>query len=181
MRDVRGHGHGEGLADREILPDPRELAEILASGGWMTRSEARWLVSWLDRLAPDGLAAVESRLLHGDTQASNTMVSTSPFQYTAVLDWGSAGWGDPAWDFAGVPLRAVPHLLSGYRMGGMNGATDTIEPRILWRHIQLALFTAQREPQPGRSWAERPMSMILEIARFFLSDPPEPWNSLRPP
>jgi hypothetical protein len=109
------------------------------------------------------------------------MVSMSPLEYKAVVDWGSAGWGDPAWDFAGVPLRAVPHLLNGYRMSSVHEDDDTMEPRILWRHIQLALFTARREAQPGRSWAERPISMLVEIARFFLSSPPQPWDDLRPP
>jgi hypothetical protein len=43
------------------------------------------------------------------------MVSVASREYLALLDWGSAGCGDVAWGFAGVPLRAAPWLLAGYR------------------------------------------------------------------
>lgn len=52
--------------------------------------------------------------------------------------------------------------------------------RILWRHLQFALYTARREPQPERSWAERPLTMLLNMTRFFLASPGEPWCDLRP-
>lgn len=35
-----------------------------------------------------------------------------------------------AWDFAGVPLRAVPYLLEGYRAAALE-ADETVEARIL--------------------------------------------------
>jgi len=186
-RDLaRLHGGGirQGLAakldERETLPDPRELAEVLASGGWVTGSEAGWLTRWLDRIAPAALTPVEFRLSHGDTQATNVMVNPDSHQYVAVIDWGSAGWGDPAWDFTGVPLRAVPFLLEGYREVAVLEADETVEARILWRYVQLALFTARRDPQPDHSWAERPLTMLIEIARFFCTAPPRPWIELRP-
>src|SRR5438067_1611974 len=82
--------------------------------------------------------------------------------------WGSSGWGDPAWDFAGVPLRAVPLLLQGYRTAAALDGEATAEARILWRHLQLALLVLRRGPLPGRSWAERPLAMLLEIMRFMI-------------
>jgi hypothetical protein len=57
---------------------------------------------------------------------------------------------------------------------------ETFEARILWRQIQLALFTIERGPQPELSWAERPLSMLLDIMRFLLADPPFAWNQFRP-
>jgi len=173
-------GRGANLDERETLPDPRELAEALASGGWVTGSEVAWLTRWLDRIAPAALMPVELRLSHGDTQATNVMVHPDSIQYVAVIDWGSAGWGDPAWDFAGVPLRAVPSLLEGHRQIANLEADEMMEARILWRQVQLALFTAPRGPQPDHSWAERPLTMLIEIARFFCAAPSGPWPELRP-
>lgn len=38
---VERDGPGAALGERDVLPDPRQLAEDLASGGWVTGSEAR--------------------------------------------------------------------------------------------------------------------------------------------
>jgi hypothetical protein len=37
-----------------------------------------------------------------------------------------------------------------------------------------------RPPQPERSWAERPASMLLEIARFFLETLGPRWMEWAP-
>lgn len=177
---VQREGTAATLEERGALPDPRELAEELASGGWVTGSEARWLVQWLDRIAAIAQTGVQFRLCHGDTQATNVIIERTTRRYLAVLDWGSAGWSDPAWDFAGVPLRVVPYLLAGYRTVASLPSDSSAEARILWRQVQLALFTARRDPQPTQSWAERPLTMLVDIARFFLTDPGDPWRDLRP-
>ena len=97
-----------------VRPDPRELVAQRAADGWFTTLEARWLGAWLDRLAAAALPgpAVE-RLLHRDAQATNVIVRQESLAYVAILDWGCGGRGDPAWDFFGMPLRAVPFLLDG--------------------------------------------------------------------
>jgi aminoglycoside phosphotransferase (APT) family kinase protein len=172
---------GSRLGTRENLPDPRVQAEELAKEGLVSASEARWLIRWLDRIAPAALTPVERRFSHGDTQATNVMVHSRSLEYVAVLDWGSAGWGDAAWDFAGGALRAVPSLLAGHREVAALDADETAEARILWRHLQLALFNARRRPQPNHSWAERLLTMLLDIMRSFLSRPPDPWDDLAPP
>ena len=160
------------------MPDPRPWLEEIAEEGYFTAMEARWLMAWLDRLAPAALTALPRRFLHGDLQTTNIMVRAGSLEYLALIDWGSAGWGDPAWDFAGVPLRAAPWLLAGYRDVAQLEGDETAEARILWRHLQLALFLLRREPLPGRSWAERPLAMLLEIMRFLIDSPPPPWRSL---
>ncbi len=170
------------IADLECedLADPRDWPDELATAGHFTALEARWLSHWLDRLAPAALAPVRRRFLHGDVQATNIMVKPGTLDYLAVLDWGSAGWGDAAWDFAGMPLGEVPHLLHGYRTIAPLDDDDTAEARILWRHLQLALYLLTREPQPGRSWAERPLAMLLEIMRFFTQSPGPRWKQWQP-
>lgn len=162
----------------EELPDPYSLVEQLAIDGYFTTVEARWFTTWLDRLTPVVQETVPKRFLHGDIQATNVMVKLATLDYQALLDWGNAGWGDVAWDFAGIPLRSVPFVLEGYRV--VVPLDENAEARILWRHLQLALFLLRREPQPQRAWAERPQAMFIEIMCFFLEGPDMLWRSYLP-
>ncbi|MGH2558137.1 MAG: phosphotransferase family protein, partial [Thermomicrobiales bacterium] len=165
----------------EPLDDPRPLVEELAATGQFTAIEARWLTRWLDSLAPVALAPVPDRFLHGDVQSTNVMVHPGSLAYLTLIDWGAATWGDPAFDFAGFPLRAVPMVLAGHRDIAPVDGNDTAEARILWRHLQLSLWLLRRPPQPGRSWAEQPLGMLIEVLRFFLEAPGDPWRDLAPP
>lgn len=174
---VRKDGPAAGL-EMDEMPDPRPWPDELAEEGYFTATEARWLTGWMEHLAPAALAPVPGRFLHGDSQATNVMVREGTLEYLAVLDWGSSGWGDPAWDFAGVPLRVVPSMLEGYRAAA---PTDhDVEARILWRHLQLSLYLLRRDPQPGRSWAERPLGMLLDVMRFLLDSPGPEWSKWTP-
>jgi aminoglycoside phosphotransferase (APT) family kinase protein len=168
------------IAEVEVegLPDPRPWLDQIAQEGYFTAMEARWLLGWLDRLAPAALASMPRCFLHGDIQTTNMLVRAGSLEYLAVIDWGSAGWGDPAWDFAGVPLRAVPLMLQGYREVAALDDEATAEARILWRHLQLALLVLRRSPLPGRSWAERPLAMLLEIMRFMIESPAGVWRDI---
>jgi aminoglycoside phosphotransferase (APT) family kinase protein len=173
---VTRDGPAAGLQIEE-LPDPRPWPDELAEEGYFTATEAQWLEQWLERLAPAALAPTPRRFLHGDSQATNVMVRGGSLEYLAVLDWGSSGWGDPAWDFAGVPLRVVPSMLEGYRAVS---PLDDVEARILWRHLQLSLYLMRRDPQPGHSWAERPLGMFLDVMRFLLDPPGPEWSKWAP-
>ena len=79
-----------------------------------------------------------------------------------------------------MPLRAVPFLLSGYRAVRPLDADATAEARIVWRHLQIALWLARRGPQSGLSWGDQPLGMLVEVLRFFLERPGEPWAALAP-
>ncbi len=177
---VRADGPAGQLAAPEELPDPRPWPDELAGDGYITAVEARWLSAWLERLAPAVDAPVPPHFRHGDVQATNMMVRPGSLDYLALLDWGSAGWEDPAFDLAGIPLRAVPFVLDGYRAVAPLAHDETAEARIVWRHLQIAFFLLRREPQPGRSWAERPAAMLLEILRFFLDAPGGRWREVGP-
>lgn len=163
-------------------PDPRELVEQRVADGWLTAIEARWLSRWLDRLASFALGGTEvtARLLHGDTQPTNVMVAPESLAYRAVIDWGDARWGDPASDFSGPPLRAVPFLLAGHREIAPVDGDEIVEARILWRHLHFALLVLPRGAAPGLSSAERPVPRLLEVLRFFLAAPDARWAPFAP-
>ncbi len=160
--------------------DPRALAEARAADGWFTALEVRWLTRWLDRLAPALAVPIDPAPLHLDMQATNIMVAETGWEYRAILDWGCAGLGDPAWDFFGLPLRAIPFMLAGHRAVAPLPDDYGAEARILWRHLQFALATLPRGAAPGMSWGERPLAWLLEIFRFFADEPGPRWRDLRP-
>ena len=183
-RDMaRLHAGVERSAATELLTwddktDPRPLPAEIARAGYFGAAEADWLTRWLDRLAPYAEAPGEARFLHGDSQASNLMVGAESLDYVAVLDWGGCEWGDVARDFAGVPLRAVPAMLEGY---GESGRIDEgLRPRIVWRHLQIALHQLRGRPVPDYSWGERPIGMLLEVLRFFGEQRDEAWRACGP-
>lgn len=53
----------------------------------------------------------------------------------AIIDWGDAGWGDPALEFGQAPMAAIPYLLEGYRDVAPELLGDAPEARIVWDQI----------------------------------------------
>jgi aminoglycoside phosphotransferase (APT) family kinase protein len=158
--------------------DPKEAVAGLAEEGTFTGLEATWLNAILERLTPAIEANYVECLRRGDTQATNIMVSSTGMEYRALIDWGNATWGDPAQDFNGLPLRAIPTVLDGYRT---IAKMENAEARILWWQFQNALYLLKRPPLPElptRSWAERPLAQLLETLRFLMAPTSEDWKSL---
>lgn len=171
-------GQGTALAIWDDKTDPRPLPDIIARAGYFTVMEAEWLNRWLVRLAQAVDQPQEDRFLHGDSQGTNVIVNPATLDYVAVIDWGSCKLGDIAHDFAGVPLRAVPAMLEGYRELAPTG--PGLEARIVWRHLQIALHQLRGQPVPDYSWGERPMGMLLEVFRFFAAPRSEVWRACGP-
>jgi len=76
------------------------------------------------------------RFLHNDIHAMNVMCARDG-TLLAVVDWGDAGWGDPALELAQVPLGAVPFVLRGYESEAR--LDNTAEARILWDKLCAAV------------------------------------------
>lgn len=160
---------------------PQQFVESLAERGTFTSREAAWLLGMLGRLEPAMRTAVTKVFCHGDSQGTNVMVSSGMHGYLALIDWGSATWADPAHEPAGLPLRALPYLLEGYRQVAPMEEDDTAEARILWWQFRNALTSLERRPPPdlpSLSWAERPLSQLLEIMRFLMSPEGQLWLRL---
>jgi hypothetical protein len=88
--------------------------------------------------------------------------------------------GDPALDFSGMPLRAAPLVLAGYREIAPLPEDETAEARFLRYHLHFALLNIRNEPQPLRSWGERPLGYLLEALHFLLKPPSDRWAGLGP-
>lgn len=153
------------------VPTPHDLAQE----GRFTAREAEWLSRWLANLDAASEPA-SPRVCHGDVQASNVMISNGAF--SALLDWGSCGVGDPAVDFGGAPLTAAAFMIEGYREVAHD---ETLEARVLRRHLHLALYLLRRPPMPNQSWAERPLGQFVEVTRFLLGTADARWRALLPP
>ena len=157
-------------------PDDLEIA------GYFTKSEANWFTSWLERLDDLSGSSQMRRFIHADLQATNIIVSYPPgdqaASFVALLDWGASGWGDPAADLAGVPTRALPYVIDGYNE--VAGMDECLAPRVMACHVRATLASAMRRPKPGQSWAERPLSRLVDLFRFGLEQQSGMWQSLMP-
>lgn len=160
--------------------DPRALVEDRVRDGWISAVEGRWFARWLDLLAPAANMPVQQRRVHGDVQMSNILVDPISAAYVALLDWGCARRDDAAADFLPMPMRAVPHLLAGHREIAPLDDDDTVEARILWRRLQLALGVLPRGAAPDCAWGERPVGWLIDLLRFFLETSDERWHAYAP-
>jgi len=98
------------------------------------------------RPAVEGPLAV--RFLHNDVHAMNIMCARDG-TLLALIDWGDAGWGDPALELAQVPLGAVPFVLQGYESEA--ALDNTAQARILWDKLCEAVEELENGDVDGRS------------------------------
>lgn len=82
-------------------------------------------------------------LVHQDFHPWNIFVDVDYDRMTAVIDWGDAGWGDPAVEFSSMPLVAYPAMLEGFRAEG-GYADRAFEMRSLLHGLGLALWEVQK-------------------------------------
>lgn len=124
--------------DRERGLESR-LAELV-SRSRIDAVTANEIQAWIERLKPAASAPAAQRFLHNDVHEMNVMC-TPQGVLTAVIDWGDAGWGDPALELAQVPLHAVPFVLSGYEQESSDGLGGVPAARIVWDKIERAMET----------------------------------------
>jgi aminoglycoside phosphotransferase (APT) family kinase protein len=97
------------------------------------------------------------------------MVSRGSSEYLAMIDWGDAGWGEPALELQWMDFRAVPFVMQGYREVQPFDDDATVEARVLWDQIMNVLRQLAGSLKSGRPRA----SYAVELLRFTLanSDP----------
>jgi hygromycin-B 7''-O-kinase len=147
--------------------DPRPWVIEFVESGRCATDAADWLIECLDRIAPAALAPLPLCLCHGDINADNVLVDPASLEFLALIDWAGAGWLDPAWDFAGVPLRAVPFMLAGHRAVSPLVDDATAEARILWCHTQFALSIVRGTAAPTPGAPDPALTKLLADVREF--------------
>lgn len=121
--------------------------------GVIPHAQADEIVDWVERTRPLLGRCRRRVLLHQDIHPWNVFVDVPTRSLTAIIDWGDAAFGDPAFEFASMPLVAVPPMLEGYQEAGARLDKGFI-PRILWNGLSLALWEI-RELDPtlyDRRW-----------------------------
>ncbi len=104
----------KGWLDQPELPAPHARLVQAREAHKIDAMNARWLEKWIDHLVDASPHAGSPVFLHNDLHAGNTMVEPGTMRLTGLIDWGDAGWGDPAVDFHRIPAWALPWALEGY-------------------------------------------------------------------
>lgn len=171
-----------GVGPTSKIPEPytfspSELVDRLRERGEIGSAQSDWLLERFDLLKPGGPSQADPVLLHRDVSPSNVIVDRQG-RVKALLDWGCAEWGSPARDLVGLPLRALPDLLSGYRSAlhaepsGHHDDDDlSLERDALWYHLYLALARLLKEPSTSedRNWAAPRQATLLDLLAFLSS------------
>lgn len=178
-----------GAIPQPFTFSPPDLLRRLVAAGEIGSAQQDWLLERFALLRPEGPSSADPVLLHRDVIPSNVMVDRTG-QVTALLDWGCAEWGSPARDLVGLPIRALPDLLSGYRSAlgvapseDERGGDIALERDALWYHLYLALARLLKEPSTSedRNWAAPRSATLLDLLAFAASAATEPWHDfLRP-
>jgi aminoglycoside phosphotransferase (APT) family kinase protein len=119
-----------GWLDRPAHPDHVELRELAHSLTPALAAFGAEVLDWIDRSEAAAAVKTPRCFLHYDIHQMNLMCARDG-SLLSIIDWGDAGWGDPALEWSEAPIRAIPYMLDGYRSiaGALLG--DAPEARIL--------------------------------------------------
>ena len=173
--EVRACPDPHGWLDSPSLGEPQLALATLAARGRLDAQWVRALERWLHRLAPlIATAAPTARFVHDDLHEMNLMCRADG-TLTALIDWGDAGWGDPALDFAALPVVGMEDALAAYEAVAPGLLGDGVEARILWARLTGALERLV--------WNARRDGKLRELARFSAAPPPRwrPFVDALPP
>lgn len=155
---ARLHLRVRTCADPEgYLDDPRRerdlepvLKPLVDAARLEVRTAAR-IEQFASTLRPHLADPDQRRFLHNDVHPMNVLCSRRG-ALRALIDWGDAGWGDPALEFAAVPLEAMPWALEGY-LTEAPGLLGTLpEARFAWDKLFGALEDVLDDPERALDW-----------------------------
>ena len=102
-------------------------------------SKSLYLLELVESKYKDKTFSYKKCFVHGDTNEFN-FLCTNNDQLLSIIDWGDAGWADPAIDFYMIPVDAIDKVLEGYsQISGTNVDYDFINRIILdkvWAGIE---------------------------------------------
>ncbi len=155
-------------------PEVEQLVDRVVTSGLLHTAGTEWIESLCERL--DRLIASTvppTVFVHGDVKPDNVMIDTAG--NVQLIDWGDAGFGDPAYDFQSLPMRSIELALRGYRT--VRRVDDpSLEARIIRRVLARSLSNLCRTPLTGPSWY-RPVAANLTDLLTFAVDRRHVWDS----
>nr|WP_237427112.1 aminoglycoside phosphotransferase family protein [Deinococcus xianganensis] len=156
------HGYLESITP----PDPARTRARVLTGEKVGTAEADWATGLTARLLSENPPPARLAFLHDDLHAGNLMV-TDDGAVSALIDWGDAGWGDPALDLSYAGPLAVPDLLAGYHEASGH-ADDALTLRVLAYTLDNATRYLTRQPEAhenGDLWYTRPATALMQLLR----------------
>jgi aminoglycoside phosphotransferase (APT) family kinase protein len=141
----------------EVCPDPNGWLEVTEEAdefdaarftpvlATLAADVAHRIERWLALLQPLIVGPRARRFVHNDVHPMNVMCDARR-EYLALIDWGDAGWGDPALDFSDLPTEVVVTVFEAYEAGAGGAAAldDGMLARVLWHRWARALNRAAR-------------------------------------
>jgi aminoglycoside phosphotransferase (APT) family kinase protein len=160
-----------------------DLLDELTTAGEIGSNQAAWLQTWFRHLEALGARSSDPVLLHGDVMPSN-LILTESGEVTAIIDWGSACWGEAARDLAGFRTSQLPEIVDVYRtvakvqQADAGGVDAALEASVLWYQLFFALAKLLGRPSTSekRNWSAPRHARLLEVLRFFTSEVPDRWR-----
>jgi aminoglycoside phosphotransferase (APT) family kinase protein len=126
-----------GLHDRKF--DPRRRLAIAVERGALDATSAGELAAWLDAQAPRLGPPRAPVFLHNDIHPWNLLVDPAHDELVAIIDWGDAGYADPALELVSMAHFTLPAIVEGYRAAG-GPVDDDFLRRVAWLGASLALW-----------------------------------------
>jgi aminoglycoside phosphotransferase (APT) family kinase protein len=169
--DLTAHDH-PWFRDPTDLPAEAHLERVIRAG-LLHEEGIRWFAALCERLDSwiANAASVPRVFVHGDVKPDNVMVDHAGSVH--LIDWGDAGFGDPAYDFQSLPMRSIELALRGYR--SVRTDDPTLEARVVRRVVARSLANLCRTPLSGPSWY-RPIAANLTDLLTFATDSQVTWN-----
>lgn len=134
--------------DLDEHPIP-ELEEYLEVAKKFPEPEQHWIATWLSQLAPINELPYAESFIHGDLHEHNLLIDDN--QNPWLIDWGDAGHGDPAIDFAVLPTDHFIPILAAYQK--LASPDPTLSARValhqFLHHLRMAeSILSQKLPEP---------------------------------
>lgn len=155
-RGVREVKDPEGRLDKPELPNLHQT--IARNAERMSDRELRFTHVLAERLeeAKPGVGFV-----HWDLHTHNVMVHEGRFE--AMIDWGDAGWGDPAINFHCLPAEYLPEILEAF------GELDVqLVGRCLYGALAFAvndIYRPEDGTQPYRNGGHRRWRSLIRLLK----------------
>lgn len=120
-------------------PDRDYTKDMLMKSLLSNDSESKYLLELVESRYKDKTFSYKKCFVHGDTNQFN-FLCTNKDHLLSIIDWGDAGWADPAIDFYMIPIDAINNVLEGYsQFAGINVDYEFINRVILdkvWMGIE---------------------------------------------